>query len=125
MAEQALRRCLMPERKRTMEKPIISAGQLLADHIFRGVEVIDEPTEKMRYGTDEQQFKGNLRAWTIPVAVPRGRLVEEVRVTLWATTRPPAHDSDFVRFRQVVIGAVEGKTYVQAYAMEVINDDES
>lgn len=103
----------------------VSAGQLLADHIYRGVEVIAEPTEKMRYGTDEQQVKGNLRAWTIPVAVPRGRLVEEVRITFWSTTRPPAHDGDVVRFRQVVFGAVEGRIYTQAYAMEVTNDDES
>lgn len=103
----------------------VSAGQLLADHIYRGVEVIAEPTEKMRYGTDEQQVKGTLRAWTIPVAVPRGRLVEEVRITFWSDVRPPVHDGDRVRFREVVIGAVEGKTYVQAYRVEVLNDDES
>lgn len=108
-----------------MEKTIVSAGQLLADHVYRGVEVIAEPIEKTRYGTDEQQVKGNLRAWTIPVAVPRGKLVEELRVTFWSTARPPAHDGDTVRFRQVVFGAVEGRIYVQAYAMEVTNDDES
>lgn len=108
-----------------MDNIRVSAGQLLADYIYRGVEVIAEPTEKTRYGTDEQQVKGNLRAWTIPVAVPRGRLVEELRVTLWATVRPPAHDGDFVRFRQVVFGAVEGRIYVQSYAMEVLDDDES
>lgn len=108
-----------------MDKPTISAGQLLADHLFRGVEVIAEPSEKLRYGTEEQQVKGDFRAWTVPVAVPRGRLIEELRVTVWSTTRPPAHDGDTVRFRQVVFGAVEGRIYVQAYAMEVLNDDES
>lgn len=103
----------------------VLAGQLLVDHLFRGVQVIDEPTEKLRYGTDEPQVRGDFKAWTIPVAVPRGKLVEELRVTLWATVRPPAHDGDFVRFRQVVFGAVEGRIYVQSYAMEVLDDDES
>lgn len=108
-----------------MHKPTVSAGQLLADHLFRGVEVIDEPFAKLRYGTEEQQVKGDFRAWIVPVAVPRGKLVEECRVTFWSTTRPPAHDGDVVRFRQVIFGAVEGRIYVQAYAMEVTNDDES
>lgn len=103
----------------------VSAGQLLVDHLFRGVEVIAEPIEKTRYGTDEQQVKGDFRAWTVSVAVPRGRLVEEVRVTLWASARPPVHEGDFARFREVVIGAVEGRIYVQAYRVEVLDDDES
>ena len=112
-------------KKKTMHKPTVSAGQLLADHIFRGVEVIDEPSAKLRYGTEEQQVKGDFKGWVLPVAVPRGRLVEEVRVTVWSTVRPPVHDGDRVRFREVVIGAVEGKTYVQAHRVEVISDDES
>lgn len=103
----------------------VSAGQLLVDHLFRGVQVIDEPTEKLRYGTDEPQVRGDFKAWTVPVAVPRGRLVEEVRVTLWASARPPVHEGDFARFREVVIGAVEGRIYVQAYRVEVLDDDES
>lgn len=108
-----------------MDKPIISAGQLLADHVYRGVEVIAEPIEKTRYGTDEQQVKGNLRAWTIPVAVPRGRLVEEVRITFWSDVRPPVHEGDLARFREVIFGAVEGHLYTQAYRVEVLDDDES
>lgn len=112
-------------KKKTMHNPTVSAGQMLADHLFRGVEVIDEPFAKLRYGTEEQQVKGDFRAWIVPVAVPRGKLVEECRVTFWSTTRPPAHDGDVVRFRQVIFGAVEGRIYTQAYAMEVTNDDES
>lgn len=103
----------------------VSAGQLLVDHLFRGVEVIAEPIEKTRYGTDEQQVKGDFKGWVLPVAVPRGRLVEEVRVTVWSTVRPPVHDGDRVRFREVVLGAVEGRIYVQAHRVEVISDDES
>lgn len=103
----------------------VSAGQLLVDHLFRGVQVIDEPTEKLRYGTDEPQVRGDFKAWTVPVAVPRGVLVEECRVTLWSATRPAVHEGDLVRFREVVIGAVEGRIYTQAYRVEVLNDDES
>jgi hypothetical protein len=112
-------------KKKYYGKTIVSAGQLLADHFFRGVEVIDEPFAKLRYGTEEQQVKGDFRAWIVPVAVPRGKLVEECRVTLWSTTRPPVHDGDTVRFREVIFGAVEGRIYVQAYRVEVLGDDES
>lgn len=103
----------------------VSAGQLLVDHLFRGVEVIAEPIEKTRYGTDEQQVKGDFKGWVLPVAVPRGRLVEEVRITFWSDVRPPVHDGDTVRFREVIFGAVEGHLYTQAYRVEVLNDDES
>lgn len=103
----------------------VSAGQILADHLFRGVEVIDEPAEKLRYGTDEQQVKGDFRAWIVPVAVPRGKLIEEVRVTVWSATRPPVHEGDLARFREVIFGAVEGHLYTQAYRVEVLGDDES
>lgn len=108
-----------------MDNIRVSAGQLLADYIYRGVEVIAEPTEKTRYGTDEQQVKGDFRAWTVPVAVPRGRLVEEVRITFWSTARPPVHEGDLARFREVIFGAVEGHLYTQAYRVEVLDDDES
>lgn len=103
----------------------VSAGQLLVDHLFRGVQVIEEPTEKLQYGTDKQQVRGDLRGWIVPVAVPRGVLVEELRVTLWASVRPSVHAGDLVKFRQVVFGAVEGRIYTQAYLMEAISDDES
>lgn len=108
-----------------MDNIRVSAGQLLADYIYRGVEVIAEPTEKTRYGTDEQQVKGDFRAWIVPVAVPRGKLVEECRVTFWSTTRPPVHEGDLARFREVIFGAVEGHLYTQAYRVEVLDDDES
>lgn len=106
-----------------MSKTLISPGQLLADHLFREVEVIDEPFAKLRYGTEEQQVKGDFKAWTICVAVPRGRLVEEVRVTFWSDVRPQVHEGDRVRFREVVLGAIEGRIYVHAYRVEVLDDD--
>lgn len=96
----------------------VSPGQVLIDHLYRGVETLSDPRPKLTYGSSEQQTKGDLLGWTLSVAVPRGRLVEEQRITLWAEKRPDLHDGQLVAFRDVLVGAVDGRVYVQAYTVK-------
>lgn len=96
----------------------VSPGQLLIDHLYRGVEVLGDPSRKTVYGSSEQQTKNGLLGWTLSVAVPRGRLVEEQRITLWAEKRPDLHDGQLVAFRDLLVGAVDGHVYVQAYTVK-------
>lgn len=96
----------------------VSPGQLLIDHLYRGVEVLGDPRPKLGYRSSEQQVKDDLLGWTLSVAVPRGRLVEEQRITLWAEMCPDLHDGQIVAFRDVLVGAVDGRLYVQAYTVK-------
>lgn len=100
-----------------MSKFDILPGQLLIDHLFRGVELLGDPRPKLGYGSSEQQTRNGLLGWTLSVAVPRGRLVEEQRVTVWSETCPDLHDGQTAVFRDVVVGAVDGRIYVQAHTV--------
>lgn len=96
----------------------ILPGQLLIDHLFRGVELLGSPRPKLGYGSSEQQTRNGLLGWTLSVAIPRGRLVEEQRVTVWAEMRPDLRDGQTVAFRDLLVGAVDGHVYVQAYTVK-------
>lgn len=95
----------------------VSPGQLLIDHLYRGVEVLGDVRPKLIYGSSEQQTKDDVPGWVVSVAVPRGRLVEEQRVTVWSETCPDLHDGQTAVFRDVVVGAVDGRIYVQAHTV--------
>ncbi len=101
----------------------VSPGQLLIDHLYRGVETLGDPRPKLTYGSSEQQTKDDVPGWVVSVAVPRGRLVEEQRVTVWSETCPDLHDGQTAVFRDVLVGAVDGRVYVQAYAVKGGNDN--
>lgn len=93
----------------------VSPGQVLIDHLYKGVEVLGDPTPKLAYRSSEQQTKDGLLGWVASVAIPRGRLIEEQRVTIWSETPPDLHDGQIVAFRDVLVGAVDGRVYVQAF----------
>jgi len=101
---------------------VVSPGQLLIDHLYKGVETLDTPRPKRVYGSSEQQSKDGLLGWIVPVAIPRGRLIEERRVTVWAETCPDLQDGDIAIFRDVVVGAVDANVYVQAFTVRGGND---
>ena len=99
----------------------ISPTQLLVDSLYTGLEVYGEPRPKPIFGGDEQQSKGDLRAWTVTLIVSDGRLQVPRRVTLWTKDRPQISDGDTIRLGKVVIGAMDRNIYLNAYAYENIS----
>lgn len=107
---------------------------------FLSIEVIGDVREKKDKDgkrKSEMWTGENRLGWVIPVEVikgsrkkklPNGRLLEImdteiINVTLWSEERPDLSIGDYAAFSGLMVGAVDGKVYIQALKVEKIVTD--
>lgn len=111
---------------------------LLPLEVFSSAEVIGVIREKKDSSGEpkKETFTGeNLPGWVIPVEIvrglrkktlPNGNVLETadsetVNVTLWSKEKPHLEMGDYVSFFDLMVGAYEGRIYVQALKVEKVS----
>lgn len=104
-------------------------GMVNVGALATGVEV-STATAIKRDGRDEeapQKKADGVPGWTLGVAVPRGRFIEEQRVTVWSEKRPDFAEGERVRFLDLAVGAYSAgsgaNVYIHAGGVELADLD--
>ena len=93
-----------PELVLVDEKPKVNAN-------FPGCQAYRMAVEVVRGSKQKRLLDGS----TVEVA-----LLDEIAVTVWTATAPSVQVGQYVRLAGVMVGAVEGSTYVQATGVAAV-----